>query len=99
MDLLTLPFQRCKDQINRSVKLHRTRFSSAPLKAPLTVILKHKEAAGAEVAVELDDNLIGGGGHALLDRVAAELADLGRSLVGPVPEEIEEGGGGLKNEI
>lgn len=60
--------------------------------------MKHKEAAGAEVAVELDENLIGGGGHALLDRAAAELADLGRSLVGPVPEDIKEGGG-LKNEF
>lgn len=68
----------------------------APLKAPFTVILKHKEAAGAEVTVELDENLIGGGGHALLDRVAAELADLGRTLVGPVPELIGEGGS-LKN--
>lgn len=60
--------------------------------------MKHKEAAGAEVAVELDENLIGGGGHALLDRAAAELADLGWSLVGPVPEEMEEGGG-LKSEF
>lgn len=98
MDLLILRFQGCKDQINESVKLGGTRFSSAPLKAAFTVIMKHKEAAGAEVAVELDENLIGCGGHALLDRVAAELADLGRSLVGPVPEEMEVGGD-LKNEF
>lgn len=54
--------------------------------------MKHKEAAGAEVTVELDENLIGSGGHALLDRVTAELANLWRSLVGPIPEESQEGG-------
>lgn len=53
--------------------------------------MKHKEAAGAEVTVELDEDVIGSGGHALLDRVTAELANLWRSLVGPIPEESEEG--------
>lgn len=57
-----------------------------------TVITKHKEAAGAEVAVEFDENLIGSGGHTLLDRAAAELADLGWSLVGAVPEELTKAG-------
>lgn len=41
------------------------------------MITKHKEATGAEVTVEFDENLIGGGRHALLDGIAAELADLG----------------------
>lgn len=68
------------------------RFYLAPIKVAFTVIMKHKEAAGAEVTVELDENLIGSGGNALLDRVPAELADLRRSLVGPIPEESEEGG-------
>lgn len=42
----------------------------------VTVIMQHEEAAGAEVAVELDEDLIGGGGHALLRRGAAELTNL-----------------------
>lgn len=57
-----------------------------------TVITKHKEATGAEVTVEFDENLIGGGRHALLDGIAAELADLGWSLVGPIPEELKKVG-------
>lgn len=52
--------------------------------------MKHKEAAGAEVTVEFDENLICGGGHALLNGIAAELADLGWSLVGPVPVELKK---------
>lgn len=56
------------------------------------MITKHKEAAGTEVAVEFDENLIGGGGHALLDGTAAELADLGGHLVGAVPEEFTKVG-------
>lgn len=52
--------------------------------------MQHEEAAGAEVAVELDEDLIGGGGHALLCRGAAELTNLRRGLVGSVPD--EEGG-------
>lgn len=49
--------------------------------------MQHEEAAGAEVAVELDEDLIGGGGHALLCRGAAELTNLRRGLVGSVPDE------------
>lgn len=56
------------------------------------MITKHKEAAGTEVAVEFDENLIRGGGHALLDGTAAELADLGGRLVGAVPEEFTKVG-------
>lgn len=52
--------------------------------------MQHEEAAGAEVAVELDEDLIGGGGHALLRRGTAELTNLRRGLVGSVPD--EEGG-------
>lgn len=44
-----------------------------------------KEAAGAEVAVELDEDLIGSGGHALLYRAATKLTDLGWALVRSVP--------------
>lgn len=54
--------------------------------------MKHKEAAGAEVTVEFDENLIGSGGHALLDSTAAKLADLGWSLIGTVPEELKKVG-------
>lgn len=52
--------------------------------------MQHEEAAGAEVAVELDEDLIGGGGYALLCRGAAELTNLRRGLVRSVPD--EEGG-------
>lgn len=38
--------------------------------------MQHKEATGAEVAVEFDEDLIGGGGHALLHRATTELTDL-----------------------
>ena len=48
--------------------------------------MQHKEATGAEVAVELDEDLIGGGGHALLYRTAAELTDLRRGLVRSIPD-------------
>lgn len=55
--------------------------------------MQHKEAAGAEVTVEFDEDLIGGGGHALLYGVAAELTDLRRGLVGSIPDtEIQRGG-------
>lgn len=57
-----------------------------------TVVTKHKEAAGAEVTMEFDENLIGSGGHALLDSIAAKLADLGWSLIGPVPAELKKVG-------
>lgn len=55
------------------------------IKEEVTVIMQHKEAAGAEVAVELDEDLIGGGGHALLYRVATELTNLWWGLVGAIP--------------
>lgn len=58
----------------------------AGITGEVTVIMQHKEAAGAEVAVELDEDLIGSGGHALLYRTAAELTDLRRGLVGSVPD-------------
>lgn len=48
----------------------------AGIKGEVTVIMQHKEAAGAEVAVEFDEDLIGGGGHPLLKGIAAELTDL-----------------------
>lgn len=48
----------------------------AGIKGEVTIIMQHKEAAGAEVTVEFDEDLIGSGGHALLHRVAAELTDL-----------------------
>jgi hypothetical protein len=51
----------------------------------ITMVTQHEEAAGAEVAVELDEDLVGGGGHALLGRVSAELANLWRGLVRTVP--------------
>lgn len=41
-------------------------FTQLVSKGGVTVIFQDKEAAGAEVAVEFDENLIGGGGHALL---------------------------------
>lgn len=50
----------------------------SPLKlGDVTEIMQLKEAAGAEVAVELDEDLIGSGGHALLYRAATKLTDLG----------------------
>lgn len=54
--------------------------------------MQHEEAAGAEVTVEFDEDLIGGGGHAFLNRVAAELTDLRGGLVRSVPE-CKEGEG------
>lgn len=67
----------------------------AAIKTKFTVIMQHKEATGAEVAVELDQYLISGGGHALLYRVPAELANLRRGLVGSIPgRETDRGGNG-----
>lgn len=62
----------------------------ALIKGEVTVIMQHKEAAGAEVAVEFDEDLIGGGGHALLYGAATELTNLRRSLVGSIPNEKGE---------
>lgn len=57
--------------------------------------MKLKEAAGAEVTVELDENLISGGGHAFLYRAAAELTDLRRGLIRSIPgTRMQVGGGG-----
>lgn len=47
--------------------------------------MQHKEAAGTEVTVELDEDLVGRRGHAFLYRVSTELTNLGRRLVGPIP--------------
>lgn len=47
--------------------------------------MKLKEATCAEVAVELDEDLIGGGGHAFLHGGATELTDLRRRLVRSIP--------------
>lgn len=54
--------------------------------------MQHKEATGAEVTVEFDEDLIGSCGHTLLYRVATKRTDLWRSLVRPIPKEIEVGG-------
>lgn len=56
--------------------------------------MQHKEATGAEVAVEFDEDLIGGGGHALLHRATTELTDLRRALVRSIPDiELQRGRG------
>lgn len=54
--------------------------------------MQHKEATGAEVTVEFDEDLISSRGHTLLYRVATKWTDLWRSLVRPIPKENEEGG-------
>lgn len=38
--------------------------------------MKHKEATGAKVTVELNENLIGCCGHGLLNRGSTELTNL-----------------------
>lgn len=58
----------------------------AEIKGEDTVVQQHEEAAGAEVAVELDEDLIGGGVHAFLDGAAAELTNLRRGLVRSIPD-------------
>lgn len=58
----------------------------ADIKGEVTVIMQHKEAAGAEVAVEFDEDLIGGCGHALLYGAATELTNLRRGLVRSIPD-------------
>lgn len=58
----------------------------ATIKGEVTIIMQHKEAAGTEVTVEFDEDLISGGGHTVLHGVAAELTDLRRGLVGSVPD-------------
>lgn len=68
------------------------------LKKDLTIIMKLKEATGAEVTVELDEDLIGSGGHTLLSRAATKLADLRRGLVRSIPDtqEHRQGEGGVQ---
>lgn len=92
LHLLPAWLQLCGALMSKSREVIKAWFHLAPIKVVFTVVTKHKEAAGAEVTVEFDENLIGGGGHALLDGVAAELADLGWSLVGSVPEELKKVG-------
>lgn len=46
------------------------------MKGPPTIIIQHKEAACTEVAVELDEDLIGGSGYRVLHRAATELTNL-----------------------
>lgn len=58
----------------------------AGIKGAVTIIMQHKEATGAEVAVELDEDLIGSGGHTLVYRVSAELTNLRWGLVGSIPD-------------
>lgn len=62
------------------------------IKAEVTIITKHKEAAGAEVAVEFDEDLIGSCGHTLLHGVPTELTDLRRSLVWSIPDKGKDSG-------
>lgn len=53
--------------------------------------MKLEEATGAEVAVKLDEDLIGCGGHTFLHRGTTELANLRWVLVGSIPDmEIEK---------
>lgn len=55
--------------------------------------MQHKEATGAEVTVELDEDLICCGRHTILYRVATEQTNLRWGLVGPIPgRQIQRGG-------
>lgn len=56
--------------------------------------MKLKEAAGAEVTVELDEDLVGRGRHALLCWAATELANLRRGLVRSIPDTQKHGDAG-----
>lgn len=51
----------------------------------LTVIMQNEESAGAEVAVELQEDVVGGAGDGFLYRTAAELTELRWGLVRAVP--------------
>lgn len=53
--------------------------------AALTVIMQDEEAAGAEVAVELQEDVVGGAGDGFLHRAATELPELRGGLVRAVP--------------
>lgn len=48
--------------------------------------MQHKEATGAEVTVEFDEDLISGRGHAFLSSAATELTNLRGGLVGSIPD-------------
>lgn len=52
----------------------------------LTMVTQKKESAGAEVAVELEQDVIGRAGNGLLRQAAAELTDLWGCLVRAVPK-------------
>lgn len=60
----------------------------AGIEGKLTIIMELKEAAGAEVTVKLDEDLISCGGQTFLQWCATELADLRRSLVGSIPDMV-----------
>ena len=49
------------------------------------MVTEHEESAGAEVAVELQQHVVGSAGDGLLGRAAAELPDLRGRLVRTVP--------------
>lgn len=51
----------------------------------LTMVTQNKESAGAEVAVELQQDVIGCAGNGLLGRASTELTDLRGCLVRAVP--------------
>lgn len=51
----------------------------------LTMVTQNKESAGAEVAVELEQDVIGRAGNGLLRRAAAELTHLWGRLFRAVP--------------
>lgn len=52
----------------------------------LTMVTQNKESAGAEVTVELEQDVIGRAGNCLLRRAAAELTDLWGCLIRAVPK-------------
>ncbi len=55
-------------------------------KIRLTMVTQKKESAGAEVAVELEQDVIGRAGNGLLRRAAAELTDLWGCLIRAIPK-------------
>ncbi len=86
MFLILIRFQQSGELMININKVHYSSAEQGPIKGEVTVIMQHKEAAGAEVAVKFDEDLIGGGGHALLYGAAAELTNLGRGLVRSIPD-------------
>lgn len=53
------------------------------------MVTKHKETTSTEVAVELDEDLIGRAVDRLQGCVTTELTDLGRTLVRTIPAKTE----------